>query len=79
MEPQLYFCYKRGNVVDTSKNILPFPCMEMVRWCNQNEVAEAMFPRNKLAKIFALVLYINSNCSKMIGRNSIYANARFRL
>jgi len=51
MEPQLYFCYKRGNVVDTSKNILPFPCMEMVRWCNQNEVAEAMFPRNKLAKI----------------------------
>jgi len=29
MDPQLYFTFKRGEVLDTSKNILPFLYMEM--------------------------------------------------
>jgi len=29
MDPQLYFTFKRGDVLDTSKNILPFLYMEM--------------------------------------------------
>jgi len=29
MDPQLYFAFKHDDVLDTSKTILPFPCMEL--------------------------------------------------
>ena len=40
MDPQLYFTFKRDNTFDTSKNILPFPCMEMFSWfkCIKNHL-----------------------------------------
>jgi len=29
MDPKLYFTFKRDDVSDTSKSILPFPCLEL--------------------------------------------------
>jgi len=38
MDPQLYFTFERGDVSDISKNILPFPCMEMFSWLKRLKI-----------------------------------------